>query len=361
MMGKRRRGARDRERVGRLLKTVRGAKRLLILVHDSPDPDAVASAAALRYLLKTKARLEPVVAYGGIVGRAENRAMLRAVGFEMQHVRAIDFSECDRIALVDTQPGTGNNSLPPGTAVHVVIDHHVRVPATRLVPFVDIRRRYGATTTILYGYLKAARLDIPDDLAVAMLYGIRTDTMELGRYATKAETTAYLHLYPRVDKRVLARIAHADLPAVYFQLLATALNRTEVAGNVVTSDLGDLNNPDMIAEVADLLLRLEDTQWVLCSGFFERRLLASVRTADPNGDAHKVLLKVIEGLGTGGGHRLMAGAQIPVATDTVAERERLTREIETRFRAVLGAADRTPRPLLAVTSTTAVVTTSEGA
>jgi len=361
MARQRRRANRDAERLTDLLRVLKGGTRLLILLQDSPDPDAVASAAALRHLVNAKARMDIVVAYGGIVGRAENRALLRAVGLEMRHVRQVNVADFDRIALVDTQPGTGNNSLPEGAPVHVVIDHHARTRATRRVPFRDVRPRLGANTTILYGYLKAARLAVPDDLAVAMLYGIRSDTMELGRHATEADTVAYLDLYPRVDKRVLAGIAHADLPPVYFRLLVTALNRAQVTGPVVISALGDMNNPDMIAEVADLLLRLEGTQWVLCYGFFERRLLASVRTADREGDAHAVIRRVVDGLGTGGGHRVMAGGQVPVVEDTVAERERLAKELAARFRTALGVADRTPRPLLDLASTTAVATTSTDA
>lgn len=360
-MDRRRKAAReDAGRVNRLLAVLEGGKQFLILLQDSPDPDAIASAAALRHLVGKKAGLTGVVAYGGIVGRAENRAMLRAVGFEMRHVRNVDFPAYDRIALIDTQPEVGNNSLPPGTAAHIVIDHHPVATATKLVAFADVRPDYGATTTILYGYLNAVGLEIPDDLAVAMVYGIRSDTLELGRQATAPDTAAYLDLYPRVDKGVLASIAHADLPPVYFLLLAGALQRTQVTGTVVTSSLGDMNNPDMIAEVADLLLRLEDVKWVMCYGFFERRLLVSLRTSDPAGNAHTIIGQVVEGLGTGGGHRVMAGGQVPVAEDTVAERERLAAEISQRFRRALGVADRTPRPLLGLASTTAVATSSGG-
>jgi nanoRNase/pAp phosphatase (c-di-AMP/oligoRNAs hydrolase) len=349
---------RDAKRVRALLKVLEGGHEFLIVLQDSPDPDAIASAAALRYLIARKVGLPAVVAYGGIIGRAENRALLREVGFDMQHVRNIEFGDFDFVAMVDTQPGVGNNALPPGTPVQVVIDHHPRAPGTRRARFADVRARLGATTTILYAYLKALRLEVPHSLAVALLYGIRSDTMELGRHATYADTTALLDLYPRVDKRVLASISMPDLPPVYFQLLAAALNRTEVAGGVVVSSLGNLNFPDMIAEVADLLLRIEGVEWVMCYGFYERRLLASIRTKDPEGDADAVVRHVVEGLGSGGGHRVMAGAQVPVTADTVAERERLASELVGRFRAVLGVSDRTVRPLLELASTTAVATTT---
>jgi nanoRNase/pAp phosphatase (c-di-AMP/oligoRNAs hydrolase) len=66
------------------------------------------------------------VARGGVIGRAENRAMVSVLGLEHVPVSEIDFGQYETIALVDTQPETGNNSLPPGHRVDIVVDHHPR-------------------------------------------------------------------------------------------------------------------------------------------------------------------------------------------------------------------------------------------
>src|SRR5262245_9601633 len=98
-----------------LLRVVEGDAPLVILPHDNPDPDALASAAALRFLVRqVYENKEILIALGGIVGRAENRAMLRYLNIDLAPVSEIDFSAHPYVALVDTQPGRINNSLPEG-------------------------------------------------------------------------------------------------------------------------------------------------------------------------------------------------------------------------------------------------------
>src|SRR5262249_247838 len=95
-----------------LLDVVEGPQPLVILPPDNPDPDGLASAAALQYLLRQLAERESVIALGGIIGRAENRAMVKYLNINLVPVKDIDFAKPTKIALVDTQPGRSNNSLP---------------------------------------------------------------------------------------------------------------------------------------------------------------------------------------------------------------------------------------------------------
>src|SRR5262245_6948070 len=97
---------------------------LLILPHDNPDPDAMASAAALKYLAHKVLEKPAHIALGGIVGRAENRAMRTYLNIDLVPVSEVRFDGGVQVALVDTQPGRPNNSLPDGIVPCVVIDHH---------------------------------------------------------------------------------------------------------------------------------------------------------------------------------------------------------------------------------------------
>src|SRR2546427_13236091 len=69
----------QRDRLRKLLQVAKGHHRALILTHDNPDPDAVASACGLAYLLGQCAGLSTTAAYGGILGRGANKAMLRGL------------------------------------------------------------------------------------------------------------------------------------------------------------------------------------------------------------------------------------------------------------------------------------------
>src|SRR5688572_2369568 len=103
------------ERLNQLIQAISPSERVLILPHNNPDPDAIASAVALRYLLAEKFNLESHIAYQGIIGRAENRALVRYLNHPLQILTEADLKRSLPILFVDTQPGAGNNpvSLPP--------------------------------------------------------------------------------------------------------------------------------------------------------------------------------------------------------------------------------------------------------
>ena len=50
---------------------------LLILTHDHPDPDTIASAWALATLVERLHGIRSRLAYGGIIGRMENQMMVQ--------------------------------------------------------------------------------------------------------------------------------------------------------------------------------------------------------------------------------------------------------------------------------------------
>jgi len=241
--------------------------------------------------------------------------------------------------MVDTQPGTGNNSLPLSIEPDIVIDHHTIRPQTRTVTFTDIRSNYGATSTILVEYLIEAGITPDTPLATALLYGIRSDTQDLGREASRFDIEAIEFLYPYANKRMLGVIQRGKVPRVYYQMLADALRNARVQGPAIVTDLGEIDNPDMIAEVADLLLREDETTWTMCTGFWKDKLLISIRTSEESNLAEKVIRRIVARRGTGGGHLTYAGGQIPLMSGTKAVREELVQDIQQRFLAAISAQD----------------------
>ncbi len=167
----------------RLLQSVEGTSKILILPHNDPDPDAIASAVALRHLLAEQAGVDSRIAYKGIIGRAENRALVRYLDYPLQRLTGADLRQAWPIALVDTQPGAGNNALPAHVAPAIVFDHHPYREATAGAAFADVRPGLGSTSTLLVEYLQAAGIEPSPPLATALFYGIKTDTLGLGRGA----------------------------------------------------------------------------------------------------------------------------------------------------------------------------------
>ncbi|MFH1812091.1 MAG: DHHA1 domain-containing protein [Pseudomonadota bacterium] len=323
-----------------------GTQHLLVVMQNYPDPDALAAAAALRELARSRGVHGVSVASGGELGRAENRALARYLRLNLENLDLLDLTRFDRLAMVDTQPRTGNNALPPDAVPHIVLDHHPLRQATRAATFYDVRRTYGATCTLLYEYLTAAKVELQPILITGLVYGIRSDTHDLGRDTSRADIAALVALYPRADHRALGAIQAAKTPRSYFHAIARALVSARVYGDTILSFMGEIETPDIVGELADLLLRDEKSAWTLVYGVFDDRLLLSLRTSERQRDAGQIMHRLVDGLGTGGGHNAMAGGQIPLPEDSPARRAQLEAELKRRLLRALHIRDRKGVPLI---------------
>jgi len=317
---------------------------LVILPHDNPDPDALASAAALKYMFAALARKEAQIALGGIVGRAENRAMLTYLNITLVPVGEMAFDGKTAVVLVDTQPGRINNSLPEGIVPAAVIDHHPAYGDYPGVPFLDLRDQYGATSTIVTEYLRESKLVPEPKIATALFYGISAETQDLGREATAADIEASHFLYPYTNKRRLSKIENARVPREYFRVFREAIERAALYDKVVVSLLGEVQYPDMVAEVADFLLRLDQVEWAAAIGTFGSCLHCSIRTIDREVNAGDLLQRVL-GSRSAGGHDMIAGGRLHVGDDPAA-RERAAAMVRDRLLGALGVDPAIGQPLV---------------
>lgn len=306
----------------------------LLLPHDNPDPDGLASAFALQYILAQRG-IDAVVAFGGMIGRAENRAMVRNLSLEPLPLSTLDVKAYDGVALIDAQPGTGNNPVMAGAAIRAVIDHHPLIAPLDRVRFVDVRPEYGATATIVAEYAQDAGVELPQSIATALFYAIRSETQDLGREATAADREAYVALLMAADMAAVARIQRARVPREYFAAYRTGIAQARIHKDVVVTDLGLVPAADQVAEIADFLLRLREVTWSIALGRHQNTLAISIRTSDPYAHAGYTIRRAVEGLGTAGGHGTMAGGQVPIRNDD--EPAELVAEITTRLLQELGA------------------------
>jgi nanoRNase/pAp phosphatase (c-di-AMP/oligoRNAs hydrolase) len=325
-----------RSRFEKLKALLKEKNRLLIVLQDNPDPDSIASAVALRKLANVLGNIQCTITHGGSVGRAENRALVRYLDLNLRPFVDIDCTKFDFIAVVDAQPGTGNCSLPVEIVPDIVIDHHSLRDITRKVKFIDIRVGYGATATIMLEYLLQAGITPEVPLATALLYAIRSDTQDLDRQASRADIDAVSFLFPLANQRMVGEIQRGSVPRAYFRMLDDALRNARVFKHSIITDLGTIDNPDMIAEVADLLLREDETFWTMCTGVSQNKLYISIRTSKEDVRADKIIRKIVAGKGTGGGHWTYAGGQIPLTKATKSEQAGLEKLVHRRFLKAIG-------------------------
>jgi nanoRNase/pAp phosphatase (c-di-AMP/oligoRNAs hydrolase) len=322
-------------RVDALLDTAGRNAHVLVCTHDNPDPDSIASGFALGELLKQKTGADYTLAHGGVLGRAENRAMVRLLKIPLQSFSRLDPKDYDVVALVDTQPGHGNHRLTRevmGEKRLVCLDHHpARTMEGALAPdFADVGGDYGATSTMLTCYLDAADMEFPTDVATALFYGIKSDTRDLGREVADVDIWAYQHLITHTDMGLVSQIEHPRLPRGYFAALSQAVRKARVTDEVVTCDLGTVYVPDLVAETADWLLLAEGVRWSIVVGEHEDAVFCSLRVNDRRFSAGKLVREAVEKFenASAGGHGSMAGARIDVPHEaTKKERAALRKKV----------------------------------
>ena len=324
----------DAERLARL-RAAAGAGPVLILTHDNPDPDALACGKAMATLLREAWQVPSRLVYSGLVARAENQAVLRRLTPEWEYGAEHSGLEAySAIALVDTQPGASNNRLPPTATPLLVFDHHKPILATdRPVRFSDVRPEIGSAVTMLYQYLQAAGVEPDQRLATAMYYGLTVDTLDLSRGAGPADEAAFIDLLARLDRAELILVEQAGQPLEYFQAVHQGLEVARLHGQAVIARLGLLHRPDMTADIADLLVRVENIQAALALGQFEQTLYLALRTKPFGLDAGALIQQIVPEMGRAGGHGAIAGGQVPIGGQDM---DRLAEQIEKRFLLVMG-------------------------
>jgi nanoRNase/pAp phosphatase (c-di-AMP/oligoRNAs hydrolase) len=311
----------------RLAAVLAGRRRALVITHDYPDPDALASGWALVQLLGRKLGIRARLVYGGSIERAENRAMVELLAVPAHEITALDFAGRPALITVDTAPGAGNSPLETLDRADVVIDSHqggLAAPGGG-----RISCACTATSTIAAGLCWAARLPLSRRLATALFYGIKTDTQALRREATAADEAAYCRLFPLIDARLLAEIEGPPLPHYAYAMLGRALADARTYGNAVVASLGRLESREGPAEAADFLARLDRARYALAHGWWQGSVIFSVRTWRQGSEAWKLAKAAAGDEGAAGGHDTFAGGS--VRADTANAAEHAGHRIERRF------------------------------
>jgi nanoRNase/pAp phosphatase (c-di-AMP/oligoRNAs hydrolase) len=336
----------SREFSGQVLDWMRGKGRILIVAHDNPDPDALASALALKHLILKVLGQSATLTYGGIIGRGENRAMVRELGIEAVPLESLDLSQFAIVCMVDTQPAAGNTSFPAWRDVHVVIDHHPPMDKCRQCRWVDIREDYGATATILLEYLQALEVTFGTRLATSLFYAIKSETQDLGREGGKADRDAYMHLLPLTNVHILFAITHPKVPRDYFHSFNRAIENSRSYGPLLVFNLYQVDHPEIVAEMADFLMRAEGIDVVLGMGRYEDKEILSLRTLSEEIIAGEIMRELVDGLGSAGGHGMTAGGQILSMAPSRAAQRKLEITLTRRLLDLLGFRQRRGQKLL---------------
>lgn len=294
----------------RLCRLVDRDERWLICVN--ADPDALGSAMALKRILAHRAGKVDIASVNEVT-RPDNLAMIRYLRIPLLRLTAELASGYNRFAMVDSQPHHHPDFA--GRRYDIVIDHHPLHPDHPVTAaYVDIRPDYGAVSTILVEYLRALRIRPGKLLATALMYGIKTDTQSFERPFLEADIKAFSSASRFADAALIRRIARSEFHRSWLKYFGRAFRKLRLVGKQgLYIYMERLESPDILVVLADFFTRAHGVAWDMVGGQVGDLIVVIFRGNGLGRNMGRVAAQLFGDIGSAGGHKAAARAEIPLA------------------------------------------------
>lgn len=288
-----------------------------VLVIINADPDALATALAIKRLLRYKVK-SVTIAHPNEIRRLNNMEMVERLKIPLERLKNVKIDQYSKRVMVDSQP----DHLPcfEKIKIHAIIDHH---PAnvTHDAEFVDIRPEYGATSTMAVEYLRAANMKPSVALATALFYGIKVDTQDFEQKSVLADGISFRYLFNIANRDLVRKFELTDLRRSELKYFSIALAELKFSKGRYYTHLGRVRSPDVLVIVADFLNHVGEIDWVFVSGIHGEKLVVIFRCDGYRKSAGKLAERIFGGLGSAGGHKGAARAEVPLKNLHLGEKE----------------------------------------
>jgi len=273
------------------------------------DPDAIASALALKRLFWRKVR-KTTLFHINPIERADNLALIRLLKIKLQRIRSMRGRKINRWAIVDSQPHHHERFM--NHSFDIIIDHHPLGPSSQAF-FYDIKEDYGANSTIMTEYLRAVKITPSPRLATALFYGIKTDTDNFARESAPNDMNAFRYLYPHANMNTIKKIESSEMSRETLKDFRFAMEKVVFIKDIAYISMEEVTRPDVLVIIADFFMKLADIEWTIVTGIHDGRLIVILRNAGFRGDAGKTAQRLFRSWGgSAGGHKSAARAEIPL-------------------------------------------------
>lgn len=282
--------------------------RVYIQTHNFPDPDAIASAYGLQKLLLLY-DISSELCYDGRIDKLSASKMLSLFKIHMLPYEELrpSLQEEDYVICVDTQKNAGNVTDIIGDEV-ACIDHHPT--------FVSVEYKYqdlritGACATLIAGYYKELNHEPDPDVATALLYGLKMDTLQFTRGVTELDIQMFEFLFRYCDQEKLSDLERNNMEFDDLKAYGAAIESIELYDKTGFSCI-PFSCPDaLIGILSDFILALIEVEVAVVFSYREDGIKLSVRSEDPKIHAGNLMHDALAGIGNGGGHAAMAGGLI---------------------------------------------------
>jgi len=288
-----------------------------VLVIINADPDALASAMAVKRLLRYRVK-NVVIAHPNEIRRMNNVAMVERLKIPLERLGNVKIGDYSKIVMVDSQP----SHLPcfEKMKFDAIIDHH---PASGSwdCSYVDIRPDYGAVSTMMVEYLRAANMKPSVSLATALFYAIKVDTQNFEKKSKVADGIAFRYLFNRANRDLVRKFELTDLRRSELRYFSIAFQELKYSKRRYYTHVGRVRSPDVLVIIADFLNHVGEIDWVFVSGIHGEKLVVIFRCDGYRKSAGKLASRTFGSVGSAGGHKEAARAEVPLKNLDLGDKE----------------------------------------
>ncbi|HEB68830.1 MAG TPA: phosphoethanolamine methyltransferase [Desulfobulbus sp.] len=292
-----------------------------VLIVINADPDALASAMAVKRLLSYRVG-SVTIGYPNEIRRLNNMTMVERLKIPIERLHTLPVNDFSKRVLLDSQPP--HHSCFEKLEFDVIIDHH---PVTEGwdATFIDIRPEYGAVSSIMVEYLRAAGIKPSVALATALFYGIKVDSQNFEKKNMQlADGISFRYLFDIANRNLVRKFELTELRRSELKYFKIALNEVKASKGRAYVHLGRVGTPDVQVIIADFLNHVDKFDWVLVSGIHGEKLVVIFRCDGYRKNAGKLAMKTFGDFGPAGGHKEAARAEVPLKNLPLRENQEFT-------------------------------------
>jgi len=294
--------------IEKLLEKLKGTEEnIYIQTHNFPDPDAVASAYGLQQLLSIKGISSRLI-YDGMIQRAALIHMIEEMSIDIRKCAEYNLKPEDKIIIVDGCKWNTNVTDLTGEEIAVIDHHPVREPEG--VELVDIRPEVGACASIITSYYMKLQIPVPKKAATVLMTGIFRDTDSLTRGVSPLDAAAYGELFKTADYEWMSTMVLNNITLADLKFFNYVINNMRRKGRLAFCRLKEPCNQNLLGILGDFLLSIDEVRFTALFAENGEAINISFRNGTSDINAADLMRKTVIGVGTGGGHRQMAGGVI---------------------------------------------------
>jgi nanoRNase/pAp phosphatase (c-di-AMP/oligoRNAs hydrolase) len=290
-----------------LFEFIKNEEFVYIQTHNFPDHDSIASAFGLMHILKTEG-IKSHLIYEGVVQRDSLKEMIRELEIPIKSAKEYQIREKDKIIIVDGCKGNKNVTDLIGEEV-AVIDHH-ETESPDDVKFSDIRPSYGACSSIIFSYFDELKLEIPRDVATALMIGLEVDTSLMTRGVSEDDVVAYSGLYVLSDMKFVNSLLRNYIQVKDLEFYKMAIEKVKIKDKYAFCYFDAGCNQNLLGIIGDFFLSINEVDFVFLCANNNSVINFSLRSEMHKWNAAIIVQEVLKGIGFGGGHSDMAGGII---------------------------------------------------